>query len=227
MTWILGISTIVVLVFLPQWWVKHVFSAYQGDRDDIPGTGGQLAEHVIATLRIEKASVQVTEKENHFDPTSKTVALTPIFFQGKSLTAITVAAHEIGHLIQLEEGNTWLGMRMQLGRLMQRLEKIGMIALFLMPFGGLLTRSPFVVFMLTGIGVSSMILNVIVHLVTLPLELDASFGKAMPLLKAGKFITQDDEPIVRKILWAAALTYLASALSTLLNLAKWMRILRR
>ncbi len=227
MTWILGIAIIVGLVFLPQWWVRHVFTSYQVERDDFPGTGGQLAEHVINTLGIKQATVQITEAENHFDPSSKTVALTLPFYQGKSLTAIAAAAHEVGHLIQLEEGNFWLKLRIQLSGVTQKLEKIGMMALFLMPFAGLLTRSPLVILILSGLGVSGMIMNVIVHLVTLPMELDASFGKALPLLKAGQFIDEEDEPKIRKILWAAALTYLASALATLLNLARWMRVLRR
>jgi hypothetical protein len=227
MVLLLGIAIVVVLVYLPQWWVKKVFATHQVDRDDFPGTGGQLAEHVIETLQIKQASVQVTELTNHFDPASKTVALIPIYHRGKSLTAITVAAHEIGHLIQLEEGNTWLKLRTQLVQWTKKLERYGMIALFLIPIAGLLTRSPAVMIALTGLGLSGMLLNVVVHLVTLPMELDASFGKALPLLKTGEFISREDEPKVKQILWAAALTYLASALSSLLNLANWIRILRR
>ena len=223
----IGIAVVISLVLLPQWWVKRVFSEFQEDREDFPGTGGQLAEHVINTLQIERASVQVSEQSNHFDPESKTVSLSPLFHNSKSLTAIAVAAHEIGHLIQLEEGNTWLSLRTRLVNLAQKLDKFGTIALFMMPFAGFLTRSPAVVLILTGIAMSGMFLNVIIHLVTLPMELDASFGKALPLLKMGEYIAEEDEPKVRKILWAAALTYLASALSSLLNLARWLRVLRR
>lgn len=223
----IGIAVLVVLVYLPQWWVKRVFAAHQQDREDFPGTAGQLAEHVIETLQIRQASVQVSEQSNHFDPESKTVALIPIYHQGKSLTAITVAAHEIGHLLQLEEGNAWLNMRTLFVQWSKKMERFGLLALFLMPFAGLLTRSAPVMITLAILGFSGMLLNVVIHLLTLPMELDASFGKALPLLKSGGYISREDEPNVRQILWAAALTYLASALSSLLNLANWLRILRR
>ncbi len=81
--------------------------------------------------------------------------------------------------------------------------------------------------LLTGIGLSGMLMRVVVHLITLPMELDASFGKALPLLIAGNYINEEDEPKVRQILWAAALTYVSSALSSLLSLANWLRVLRR
>jgi Zn-dependent membrane protease YugP len=67
----------------------------------------------------------------------------------------------------------------------------------------------------------------LVHLVTLPVELDASFGKALPILKAGHYIQPDDEIAVRRVLRAAAFTYVASSLASLLNLARWLAFLRR
>ncbi len=227
MTLAIVVLLILGLILLPQWWVKRVFALYQSDRDDFPGTGGQFASHILELYEIEKARIDVSTTANHFDPESKTVALTPETFNGKSLTAVTIAAHEIGHLIQLEEGNPWLSLRTRLVMLTQRLERLGMIAIFFVPFAGLLTRSPLVVFGLTAIGLSGMLVRVLVHLVTLPMELDASFGKALPILVKGEFISKEDEPGARRILWAAALTYLSSALSSLLSLANWLRVLRR
>jgi len=215
------------LVVLPQYWVKKVFADFQGERDDFPGTGGQFVEHFIESFSIKNASVQLSDSVNHFDPESRAIALTPEYFNGKSLTALAVAAHEVGHLIQAEQDNVWLRLRTRLVLMSLRLDKIGVVALILMPFGTILTRSPFVMLLLTGFGLSGMLMRVLVHFITLPMELDASFGKALPLLKAGLYINEEDEPKVRRILWAAALTYLASALSSLLNLANWLRILRR
>jgi len=63
--------------------------------------------------------------------------------------------------------------------------------------------------------------------VTLPVELDASFGKALPILKAGRYIEPSDEAAVKRILRAAALTYVAGSLASLLNLARWIALLRR
>lgn len=224
---IVGIVAVLALAFVPQWWVRTVFSAHQEDREEYPGSGGELARHMIESLKIENASVIESDSDNHFDPENKVVALTAMNLKGKSLTAVTIAAHEIGHLIQLEQGNIWLSLRTALVKLTQNIQRTGAIALFLMPFAGLLTRSPLVMIAMLGVGLAGVVLNVIVHLVTLPMELDASFGKALPLLVEGGFVDKKDEPNVRKILWAAAFTYLASALSSLLNLANWLRILRR
>jgi len=70
------------------------------------------------------------------------------------------------------------------------------------------------------------LLATIVHLVTLPVEIDASFGKALPVLIEGEYIQPEDEVAVRRILRAAALTYVAASLASLLNLWRWFRILR-
>jgi hypothetical protein len=67
----------------------------------------------------------------------------------------------------------------------------------------------------------------LVHLVTLPVEWDASFGKALPLLTHGRYIGERDERAVRQILRAAAFTYVAASLASLLNLARWFRFFRR
>jgi hypothetical protein len=72
-----------------------------------------------------------------------------------------------------------------------------------------------------------MAIATLVHLVTLPVELDASFGKALPILTAGRYIPSGDETAVRRVLRAAALTYVASSLASLLNLARWFAFLRR
>ncbi len=218
---------LVVLMLFPQWWVKRVFLDYSKDRDDFPGTGGEFAEHLISQFKVDNTVVTSAEKSNHFDPEKKAIVLSSEYYSGKSLTAITIAAHEIGHLIQLEQNNKWFQLRMVLVRWANKLDRMGVIAVFLMPFAAMLSRSPGITALLLGLGFSGMLMNVIAHFVTLPMELDASFGKALPLLKAGKYIREEDEAGVKKILWAAALTYLSAALAGLLNLTRWLRVLRR
>jgi len=80
---------------------------------------------------------------------------------------------------------------------------------------------------MAAIGLGSMATATLVHLVTLPVELDASFGKALPILKSGHYIEPEDEVAVTRVLRAAALTYVASSLASLLNLARWLALLRR
>jgi Zn-dependent membrane protease YugP len=66
----------------------------------------------------------------------------------------------------------------------------------------------------------------VVHAVTLPVEWDASFNKALPILEKGKYLHQDDMPAAREVLRAAALTYVSAALASLLDLARWIRVIR-
>ena len=77
------------------------------------------------------------------------------------------------------------------------------------------------------VALGSMLVSTIVHLVTLPVEWDASFGKALPVLKAGNYINDNELKAAEKILRAASFTYVASSLASLLNLWRWISILKR
>ena len=99
----------------------------------------------------------------------------------------------------------------------------------------LLVLSPLLFIIRPGIGVIALffylgtaLLNILVHLLTLPLEWDASFSKALPLLVSGKYITKKQLPAAREILTAAVFTYLAAALNNILFVTfSWKRLLRR
>jgi Zn-dependent membrane protease YugP len=99
--------------------------------------------------------------------------------------------------------------------------------MFLLPVVMAVTRVPASGLVMGAIGLGSMALATLVHLVTLPVEFDASFGKALPILKAGQYIQPGDEAAVHSVLRAAALTYVAGSLASLLNLARWLAFLRR
>ena len=81
--------------------------------------------------------------------------------------------------------------------------------------------------MMIALGLSGLLARVVLHLVTLPTEWDASFGKALPCLVQGNYIAPRETPAVRRVLRAAALTYFAAALADVLNLARWAFILLR
>lgn len=227
MTLLLLIGAVILLTIVPQWWVNRVFAEYNHPRDDIPGTGGQLAVYLIQRAKVEDAMVIEDKQPSHFNPENKTIVLSPEYYNGKSLTAIAIAAHEIGHLIQQNENNTWLYLRTHLATWAQKADRAGIFALFLMPFASFITKSPSIGLLLIGVGFSSMIINVIAQLITLPMELDASFNKALPILIDGGFVSKADEPGLRRVLKAASYTYLASALAGLVNLARWVRVFKR
>ena len=223
---VLGILLFLV-VLGPQYWAKHVLQKYSGHRDDISGTGGELIKHLRKKFDLGYLKLESTELGDHYDPTDKTVRLSKGNLDTKSLTAIAVAAHEFGHALQDARNYKPLTARTNMVRTAKKLEKVGGFALLVMPLVAFTPAGARLALPLFLVVILSMLVNTIVHLVTLPLEFDASFGRALPILKEGQYINNADYRAARKILTACALTYLASSLSGLLNFWRWLRMLRR
>ena len=218
---------ILAVVFGPQIWARRTFKRYNQPLDKIPGTGGELAAHLIERFELDVKVERAGTEGDHYDPTSKTVRLSAQFFDTKSLSAIAVAAHEVGHAIQHHRNETMLDTRTKLARLALHAQKFGTMVIIAMPIVTAITRTPASGFLMTAIFILSMGMAVLVNLITLPVEIDASFGKALPILIEGKYVDEDDLPAVRKVLKAAAYTYVAASLASLLNLWRWLAILRR
>lgn len=219
---------LLLLVFGPQWWARYTFRRYAGVLPRIPGTGGELARHLLDRFEMPDVPVEKTEKGgDHYDPERRTVCLSPDNYDHNSLTAVAVAAHEVGHAIQHQRNEPKLALRHRLVKVAQTTQQLGAAAMFLLPVAMVITRAPSAGLIMAAIGLGSMASATLVHLVTLPVELDASFGKALPVLKAGRYIQPEDEIAVRRVLRAAAFTYVAGSLASLLNLARWFAFLRR
>lgn len=222
------IIILLVAVFGPQLWAQYTFKRYSKPRDDIAGNGAELARHLLERLGMSHVKVEQTnEGEDHYDPTDKVVRLGPKNYAIKSLTAITVAAHEVGHAIQDHQQETKLALRTRLVAVAQVVQQLGAGLLVLLPIIALISRSPVIGVLMFLAGIASMGVATIVHFVTLPVEYDASFNKALPILIEGNYIDEKDRPAARRILKAAALTYVAASLASLLNLWRWIAILRR
>jgi len=226
-SYIIPIVLLLLISVLPRWWVKKVFRENSEIRTDLPGTGGELAEHLIQELNYADISVVATKEGDHFNPETGLIALNDLHFEGKSLTAIAVAAHEIGHLIQHRNHEIMLEKRTELIKKTLPFRRFSGFALMLFPVAVLVFKSPLILLLFVAMGFSSTLLEAAIHLITLPVELDASFRKALPILQKGDYINKEDEPRIRKILLAAALTYVASALAGLVDLSRWMRLIRR
>jgi len=218
---------VLLVVFGPQLWARYTFSRYSKPLEHIPGSGGELAKHLLERFKMDGVKVEKTERQgDHYDPFRKVVCLSLSNHDDNSLTAVAVAAHEVGHAIQDHRGEAMLAWRTRLAMVAMLVQKIGAAAMMAMPLVMILSRAPASGLLLAAIGLGSMLLATLVHLVTLPVEIDASFGKALPLLIEGQYIRPQDEPAVRRILRAAAFTYVAASLASLLNLWRWFRILR-
>lgn len=213
----------------PQLWIRWVFYRYSADLPDIPGTGSELAIHLAKEFEIQDLSVEETQPNtDHFDSSAPAVRLSPNNFHGRSLTAVAVAAHEVGHAIQWNRKETIFKLRSRYIPMATRLQRIGIALMSLAPFIGLLTRHPVGVGLPIIGGIVVAVCGAATYLIVLPEEWDASFNKAMPILINGNYITEEQQPAVKRILRAAALTYAAAALASILQIWRWLPfILRR
>lgn len=216
-----------IVIFGPQLWSRRVFAQHSAPRPDYPGTGAELARHLLDRLDMKHVKVEMTEIGDHYDPETKTVRLTPDKFRERSLTAVTVAAHEVGHAVQDQAGYQPLAERTRLVRVAQGAEKLGGIVMMGIPIAAALAQTPLAGVFVLFAGMATMGISTLVHLVTLPVEWDASFRRALPLLQQRNYLSTEDEQGARRILTAAALTYVAASLASLLNLWRWIAFLRR
>ena len=224
---ILG-ALLAMLAYLPAVWVRRVMKQHGAEIEGLAGTGGELAKHLIKRFELSDIEVEETGPfQDHFDPAARKVRLSPDNFHGKSLTAVAVAAHEVGHAMQFHRSEKIFELRKRYLPTAARLSKAGIGLLMVLPVVGFAVRSPIVV---GGIIAASLLLQLagaLAYLIILPEEWDASFNKAMPVLIEGDYVDEKQIPAVRKILKAAALTYFASALANMLNIGRWFMILRR
>ncbi len=194
--------------------------------DNFPGNGSELARHLLDSFNLNTVKVEISAQGDHYDPGTRSVRLTGDKYNGRTLTAITTAAHEVGHAIQHATDDPLLRWRTRLVVVASTSQKLGSFLLFAAPLLTLATRAPSAGAITLVAAFLIMGMNVLVQLVTLPVELDASFKKALPLLKAG-YLTADQHRAAERILRAAALTYLSASLAGLLNFWRWLRVIRR
>ncbi|WP_187968189.1 zinc metallopeptidase [Aquibium microcysteis] len=225
---IAAIVAIVVLlaITLPQLLVRMTISRHATDRPDLPGTGGELARHLLDRFGLGHVRVEATDKGDHYDPEASAVRLLPQHHGGRSLSAVAIAAHEVAHAIQHGNGERKLALRQRLAKVALFTDRIAGVFFVAAPVLTVVIRSPAALAGAIAIGVALLSVRVVVNLVTLPVETDASFVKALPILKEGGYLSEDDLPAARSVLRAAAFTYVAGALISLINLARWIRLLR-
>ena len=222
-----GALIVIAVIFGPSLWVKFVMRRYSTEKPEMPGTGGELAKHLIKRFSLKDVEVEITELGDHYDPIEKKVRLSREHYESKSLTAVAIAAHEVGHAIQDHQGDKRLSTRTKMVPIVNLLARWSVVIISLSPVIGIITRHPMPFSLLLFLGLSGFIARMMVHAVTLPIEFDASFSKALPILREGNYVSQSNEKAVSHVLRAAALTYVSAALADILNLSRWIFILLR
>jgi Predicted Zn-dependent protease len=177
---------LLVIIFGPSFWTKRVLRKYNYCRNDIPGTGGDFANHLLKQLNLKNFNIKSGKGNDidHYDPRTKTITLSANYYESNSLTAIVIAAHEIGHAVQDANQSKTLHLRTKLVKVSTQFEKLASLLLVSAPLITLLFKIPLVGASALLMAIAVMGLPILVHLITLPLEYDASFNKAMPILKA-------------------------------------------
>ncbi len=213
-TFILILPVLFLSLYL-QFKVKSVFSKYSriGNSGNI--TGAEMARLLLRANGIYDVDVEPVTGvlSDHYDPASKKVRLSQKNYAERSLAAVTVAAHEVGHAIQHHAGYAPLSFRSAIFPL----ANIGSSMALPLFFIGLLFSSPFFL----NIGILVFIGAVLFHIVTLPVEFNAS-KRALVQLEQGRLLSGEEMRGARKILTAAALTYVAATLMAVMQLVRML-----
>ena len=211
----------IVLGIIAQSMVRNTYAKYKkvGTRSGI--TGAELARRILDAQDLQDVPVQdvAGELTDHYDPRSRTLRLSRNVGRGRSVAALGIAAHESGHAIQHSRSYAPLAIRNTVYPVASFGSKLGPIVVL----GGLLfgIGEP-----LITIGIVLFAVAVAFSILTLPVEFNAS-SRAMQLLEGSGTMTQGELEGARKVLNAAAMTYVAAALASVLTLLRLVLISRR
>lgn len=220
---VFGALILLAAIFGPQYWVKHVIKKHSVHRDDFPGTGGELARHLIQRFELVGVGVEMSEIGDHYDPEARMVRLSQDNYNGSSLSAVAIATHEVGHAIQHYAGDGFLKTRTSFAKVAMVTDRFAYFFFAVAPLAALVSRSPGFFALLAIIGFALLAVRVVAQVVSLPNEFDASFNKALPILEEGDYLKPEDMPAARSVLKAAAYTYVAAALVSLIDILRFLR----
>lgn len=201
--------------------VKTTFAKYSTVMSSGGLTGADVARRILAEQGITNVGVEAIRGNltDHYDPRAKMVRLSDSVYGKASIAAIAVAAHECGHAIQHDVGYVPLNMRSSLAPVATFASQLAMPLFFI----GLLSSSGGEVMLQMGIIFFSA--AVLFQLVTLPVEFNAS-SRALKIMLDYNIVNEREENGAKKVLSAAALTYVAAALTSLLSLIRLILIAR-
>lgn len=201
-----------IIMALAQMKVSSAYNKYSKIENSRHLTGRDVAyeilnQHGLSDVQIYEVKGHLSD---HYNPSNLTLNLSSEIYHGTSIASLAVAAHECGHALQHQEGYKPLTFRNMIVPICNISQTIGWVAIFL---GLLIGRSS-----IAWLGVLLMSLMLLFQIVTLPVEFDAS-ARALSILN-DRYLTEDEYPGAKKMLTAAALTYVAAMLSTLLSLLR-------
>ena len=206
-----------LITFIAQMIVKSSYSKYKKVNTKSGLDGFEVARRILDQNGLNNIDIVEVQGDltDHYDPSRKVVRLSSDIFHGKSIAASSVAAHECGHAVQDKENYFFLRFRSSLVPFANISSKLGYVAIMI----GLI----FGITKLAWIGIALEMVILLFQLITLPVEFDAS-RRAGEFLKKETLIEKEEQIGSKKMLNAAALTYVASVLSTLLSVLRLVLI---
>ena len=210
----------IILVLWAQWLVKSRYKKYSGITTSLRVTGKEMAERIlkangISNISVARISGQMTD---NFNPKAGTIFLSDGVYDSTSIAAVGIAAHEAGHAVQYSKGYVPIKVRSVILPVCNLGSQLSMPLLII----GLI----FDFYFLVKLGVIFFCVALLFQLLTLPIEFNASH-RALVTLDSSGLIREDEQKAVRRVLSAAAMTYVAALLVSLTQLIRLLAITKR
>lgn len=209
-----------LLSLYAQFAVKNTFAKFSRESTRRGITGAQVASNILQQNGVTGTGIEFVQGtlSDHFDPRAHVLRLSHGVYDSSSIAAIGVAAHEAGHVLQHEEGYFPIAFRNSILPVARIGSTLSMPLLFI----GMILNAVNLIY----VGIALFSFAVLFQLVTLPVEFNAS-KRALIALEDGGYLTQDELPGAKKVLRAAALTYVAAAIASALQLLRFVLIAGR
>lgn len=210
--YMLFMAPAMILMVAVQWYVSSAYQKWSRVPARSRMSGAQAAEHLIrrsglSDVRVEGVSGKMTD---HYDPRSKVLRLSSGVYQGNSVAALAIAAHELGHAMQDKEGYAPLKFRAAIVPAVNIGSYLGWILIII----GLLLNFT----TLAWLGIVVFSAGALFALATLPVELNASKRARQLLVESGLIVGSDEMSGVNNVLNAAAMTYVAALITAVLQM---------
>ena len=205
-----------IFFLLPKFWLSY--SMKKGDKEliNMPFNGEEFGKLILKENDLTGVKIEETQAVDHYDLNDRTVRVKEGRLEKKSLTSLTIVCHEIGHAIQHNEEYEPLVQRTNLVEKTQWISRLGGVILYSALPLILATGSFGFIKLSLLLVICSVLVGVLIHLITLNVEIDASFNRAMPILK--EKIPEEYHAQCNNVLKAAAFTYVIGALTSFLSL---------
>lgn len=210
-TFILMIPAIILTLYA-QMKVKTTFEKYLRVQSKRGYTGAQVAEYMLHSNGIDNVRIEMVQGHlsDHYDPRSKVLRLSRDVYAGTSIASVSVAAHEVGHAIQHAHGYA----PMQIRSMLVPVANLGSSLAWIFIMAGFIISPAFL-----DIGILLFLGAVLFQIVTLPVEFNAS-SRALAGLESGSIVYPDEIRYSKRVLNAAALTYVAAAAAAVMQLIR-------